>query len=166
MTDYPEGLTLFVNEVPPKKGTFRMEINYSKFHTKSRTFYGWMRGKLVNHNFNAVFGMDGFKAGGKNEKINKIAKRKLYCRRTSYQMTSFCFSKKQLEYNYISLLARLQWQIQVCDYVMVKPTFYSNLSRLGGWCVPPAPRWHLPSQKRKHPLFVQIMWTTSLPFTF
>jgi hypothetical protein len=71
----------------------------------------------------------------KNEKKNKIAKRKLYCRRTSYQMTSFCFSKKQLEYNYILLLARLQWQIQVCDYVMVKTTFYSKLSRLGGWCV-------------------------------
>jgi hypothetical protein len=46
--------------------------------------------------------------------------------------TSFCFSKKQLEYNYIILLGRLQWQIQVCDYVMVKTTFYSKLSRLGG----------------------------------
>jgi hypothetical protein len=26
MTDFSEGLTLFVNEVPPKKGTFRMKI--------------------------------------------------------------------------------------------------------------------------------------------
>lgn len=108
-------------------------------------------------NFILLFGMDGFKAGGKNEKKNKIAERKLYCGRTSYQMTSFCFSKKQLEYNYMILFARLQWQIRVCDYVMVKTTFDSKLSRLRGWCVPPAPRWHLPSQKRKHPLFVQMM---------